>query len=768
MANVNDISSNSYDSSSSIYGSRNVISGLASGMDTEALIKNSVSGYQAKITELQQKQDKLNWKVDAMRGIIDDTIALSGKYISYTSKTNLYSESFYTRTITTANGVNADKVSATGRTGSQVTIDSVTQLASQARYSVNVSALKLNGNSMTGSGAIDWDELKSTGSFSKTKISFNFDGVYKSFEIGELGVSSDMSDEDASAALKNGLQQKLNEVYGSGKITVDTTGGRLGFSVTSAGSHTLQVTGGAQALKLENGLSNYLDTDRTLGALLGESYFDSGEQTLVINGVEIGTFDKDATMSNVLKAINSSDAGVSVTFSSLTGEIAFTSREVGSAGRVEFGGGLAERLFRPESGPSGMTVGELLGDKLPWSEDGTLNLNFASAANGKYNLGSVSKSTTVQELIDKIGTVEGGRFSDMIQFDRVTGTYSIHGLDSAHSELDETAAARFSLEVAGSGANRESVSFTDVFLQADTGYRYTAGQDALVTATVNGKTMELSRSGNTFEIDGLSVTVKELFTASTEEEKVSFTSTTDTKETIETITAFVNDYNALLEKIHKGFATMPAEKSTSSHTKYEPLTESDKKDMSDTAIAAYEEKAKQGILYQDPDLSMMYSRLVTAVTTGVNARDLQSIGITSAFDITTQTTKLEIDEEKLKKALEDDPDMVSDLFARSTSGGASSDGLMATIKTSVDLYVNTSSASQGVLVKKAGTKLSSVSLLQNDWQTQLDKIQEKIESWQTKMSARVDFYTKQYTALEKLINNMNNQSSMLSGLQGGY
>ena len=44
MASISSLSKSS--SSSSIYGNRNVISGLASGMDTEAMIQNSIIGYQ--------------------------------------------------------------------------------------------------------------------------------------------------------------------------------------------------------------------------------------------------------------------------------------------------------------------------------------------------------------------------------------------------------------------------------------------------------------------------------------------------------------------------------------------------------------------------------------------------------------------------------------------------------------------------------------------------------------------------------------------------
>ena len=55
----------------SLYGNRNVLSGLASGLDTESMIENMVSGTKAKITSLQQKRTTWEWKQEAYRNIID-------------------------------------------------------------------------------------------------------------------------------------------------------------------------------------------------------------------------------------------------------------------------------------------------------------------------------------------------------------------------------------------------------------------------------------------------------------------------------------------------------------------------------------------------------------------------------------------------------------------------------------------------------------------------------------------------------------------------
>ena len=62
---------NGSSSLSSIYGNRNILSGLASGMDTESMIENAVSGIKLKIQNLTKKRTKVEWQQEAYRSIID-------------------------------------------------------------------------------------------------------------------------------------------------------------------------------------------------------------------------------------------------------------------------------------------------------------------------------------------------------------------------------------------------------------------------------------------------------------------------------------------------------------------------------------------------------------------------------------------------------------------------------------------------------------------------------------------------------------------------
>ena len=138
MASISSLM-NSSSSSSSIYGNRtnNMITGLASGMDTEAMIEGMVQGYQQKILKLQQNKTMVQWQQAAYQSISDKLVEFSRKYMSYSqSTTNLMSPAFFNNAvITTAKGEYANMITATGKSSSNIVINSVNKLASAANSS---------------------------------------------------------------------------------------------------------------------------------------------------------------------------------------------------------------------------------------------------------------------------------------------------------------------------------------------------------------------------------------------------------------------------------------------------------------------------------------------------------------------------------------------------------------------------------------------------------------------------------------------------------
>ena len=787
MANINSLMS-STSATSNLYGTRNVLSGLASGMDTESMIENSVSGYKTKITQLQQQQTKYEWKQDVYRTITDAMYNLNDKYTSYTSKTNLYSPAFFNNaSVTTVSGANQANVSASGKTDSDIQILSA-QMATAARYSVSASSLSYGGAQNVGA---DISGKLNVAALDGKEINVTFNGVTKGIKLDVSSLDNGAGDIDGSD-LADYLQTEIGKQFGPGKVTVGFNNGALSFTAENAS--TVKVAGkdadASSALGLgADGLTNYLNTNKTIKDLLGDgalanSYVESPKTSatgltqeknddgalqnlykdnkgnyytqkdgdtanyyrsdsagnilhnLTINGTNIQV-SENASLGSVISSINASDAGVSVSYSQLTNEFVFNAKETGAAGQISFDNDLARDLF----GSTKPSLQDLVGS----------NAQLPSQVNIKMQIGGTSITLASMDSD-----------TDMKQLQN-----SIIGANS-----------NYTYEIVDPETNNVLKTFTRDDISSLTGGSFTAGTDATIKATVNNQEVTMTRASNTFDMDGMSVTLKNSFgsrdangnvtvTDADRANAVSFSSQTDSDSIVSTIKTFVDDYNAVLKQLHDAYATQPAEKSSSTHSKYEPLTEDDKADMSEKAIENYEAKAKQGLLFGDSDLRAAYDRLVSAITPGgADGATLRDIGINTTFS--GGLTQISLNEEKLRAALDTNPDRVRDAFTKSKDGDASTDGLMTSIKSTMERYSSTSIANPGVLVKKAGSTHSSTSLLSNDVQKQIDRVQEQIEKWQTKMSSKIDYYTRQFTALEKLMNTMNSQSSALAGLMGGY
>ena len=137
------------------------------------------------------------------------------------------------------------------------------------------------------------------------------------------------------------------------------------------------------------------------------------------------------------------------------------------------------------------------------------------------------------------------------------------------------------------------------------------------------------------------------------------------------------------------------------------------------------------------------------------------MGITTNYS--EGITSLAVDENALRDALSSNPDSVRDAFT-STSGTG---GLMVNVSKVVSDYASTTGATKGILIQKAGSSYSSLSLLNNTMQDEVDNYDKQISKWQSKLSDKVDYYTKMFTRLETLTSQMNSQSSMISGMMGG-
>jgi len=245
---------------------------------------------------------------------------------------------------------------------------------------------------------------------------------------------------------------------------------------------------------------------------------------------------------------------------------------------------------------------------------------------------------------------------------------------------------------------------------------------------------------------------------------VTFKTSTDSDKIVDAVKTMIADYNTMMAEIKSAYSTLPYQKSSGSFANYEPLTDEEREGMSESAIERYEEKAKQGILFGDRNLSGMYDKLRNIFSpAGQDGAYLRAMGISTSYSISDGTQTVTLDEDKLRAMLDSDPDIVADVFTKTTGNG----GVMQNMKNVLDTYAKTTGEPKGILIQQAGSPLSSLSLMNNTWQSQIDDLNTQIEKWQDKLSDKVDYYTSQFTRLEQLIQQMNSQSSTLAGMMGG-
>lgn len=784
---------NSLTSSSSIYGSQNIISGLASGMDTEALIKNSVSGYQSKITSLQQKMQVLEWKQDAYRSVIDKMVAMTKKYTSYSSSTNLLSPSFFNRSVTTTTtGANAAMVSATGKTSSEVKINAIKQLATAAKYSVSVentglknsAALLVDGKSVSTAAALNWSEAASVSNIAGTMtLTYGSKTVDLTFDASDIYTDAESFSKGIQDKLANTYVTTSSGDYVKANTLIDvavSSDGTIRFSdlknagnsvyISSASSNieqTLGFSSGSSATSITVSAGTELSTEQNLVDYLSEKSI-----RVTLNGV---------TKSVKLPSLTGSTDPMADLVSGLNSALA---QSFGS-GKIEAGNQDGALTFTTAQG-STLSVSSDVGEQLGLGSYGlTSYLNTSKTLGDLFgadfadqelvingvSIGTFGSATSFESILTAINSNADAGVS--VSYSKITNQFVFKSSETGQaSQIDFGAADSFATQLFGStyqiGGDGNFATDGDGNPVYSAGY--TSGVDAVFSATVNGQTISLTRSSNVVEFDGLSVSLLGTFgyegdTVSADAEAVTFTTKSDSSKIISAIQSFVDDYNALATEIRSAYSTIPAKKSNGS--KYSPLTDDDKADMTESAIKAYEEKAKQGLLFGDSDLSSLYSSLRSAITPGgADTATLKKLGITTTYESGLLT--LSLDNTALEEALNTNPDSVRDAFTKTKESGSSTNGLMFTMKTTMDKYASTSLVNTGILVTKAGTTYSSVSLLKNTLQSQMDDLSEDIEKWQDKLSDKIDYYTSQYTALEQLMSNMNSQSSMLSSLTSSY
>lgn len=251
----------------------------------------------------------------------------------------------------------------------------------------------------------------------------------------------------------------------------------------------------------------------------------------------------------------------------------------------------------------------------------------------------------------------------------------------------------------------------------------------------------------------------------------------DTDKIVDNVKKFVETYNTLIDSLNTKYRE-------EKNTDYKPLTKKQEGEMTESQIDKWNEKAKSGLLYHDNNIYSIISDMRESLYTKVDAVDtvltdakgnkysyntMSSIGITSS----TNQGHITLDEEKLKKALTEDPDCVYQLFASdqdSTYVSGSTNKNQADTYTSKSDYLNTGIANR--LYNSMTTNISKLESYagtskETDDESYLGKLitnmSTKMTSFQTLMKSYESKLYKKYDAMEVALSKLGAQLSYITG-----
>ena len=274
------------------------------------------------------------------------------------------------------------------------------------------------------------------------------------------------------------------------------------------------------------------------------------------------------------------------------------------------------------------------------------------------------------------------------------------------------------------------------------------GKNAAIT--LNG--IRYESTSNVFEVNGLTITA-----LGKKDDEVTLTTRQDTDGIYNKITSFIKEYNSLINEMDKLYN---AERPKG----YEPLTEEEKKEMSESEIEKWETKIKDSILKRDSNLATVASNLKTIMLAGVDVNGtrmnlsdfgIETLGYFSAPENEKNAYHIDGDEndsstssreDKLRAAIVANPNTVISFFA----------GL------SQNLYNNLDKMT-------ARTELRSFGSIYDDkkMKEEYDNYTKRISALEKKLTAMEDRYYKQFSVMETALAKLQSNQSAISGLIGG-
>ena len=790
------------------------LGGITSGFDTEAMVTQLLSSYQTRIDKQSQKITKLSWQQSAYQDITKKITEFKNTYFDVLKRDT------YLMSPSTFNKFKADVTATSNADASGLTV-STTSNSSSGSYKIKLNqaakASTAQGNSITsGNFKLDLDkalssasgEVKTNDDGSKTwTMNFALDvqvgGIRKTISFSAdalLGADGNVADKDAAkSSIIDSLNQKLQESFGYSGKTSGATGATdangkewfLQVQLGSDGKAEFQVGGnasvsvaenkgnfglaqpkekvaistgsvvtGVNALQVEIGGKNVSVAFNGVSSTYYDSKGQTGNEAILAEYKELKTAAYRKSYNLADNEIVSDEQLEKFTYSNEQ-----AAKDKNAASIKEALKGVAGYTFNFDG--TYVTAADSNGNSVDFSmtsvEGGTLGLTKASASN-KINSGSTLSDLGFKPEAD--GTYKLNINGTEISLDKKSTISSMMsavnksaaGVTMTYSSLTNS----FTLESKElGGAGKVEVGDTSLGrslgLVDDNGtVGASEGQNAIFE--INGQ--EVYLNDNTYTLDGNTFTFNDNMTIG---ETYTVNIAKDSTTVKDALKKFVESYNKLIDDVYGYIGKSPA-KDDDGNT-YEPLTDAEKEEMSEDEITKWEEKAKQGVLYNDSTVSTVMSQMRSALYTSVTLDDGSKFGI---YNLGIKTSsewsehgKLQIDENAFDKAFENNEDAIIKLFTDSDTG------MMKKLNSVIDGAVKSSGAAntRGTLVRKAGKADSSVTTDSTIYK-EMVKMQDRLKELQDRYDTKEEYWWKVFTNMETAMADLNSQTSYISSYLG--
>lgn len=424
--------------------------------------------------------------------------------------------------------------------------------------------------------------------------------------------------------------------------------------------------------------------------------------------------------------------------------------------------------------------GYLTGGKISTDAEGTLAKSSTSLAEvlqgSGTNLSAGAADITLKVTVGN--TDKEVKLNVNMTMEEVASEFSKAGLSANFDEktgrlflASKTSGkdANFEINYADSGSDGQKVlsnlglAYT---IKDDGSYDY--GDAANAPVKIKGQNAKIVLNGaefesasNTFNVNGLNITVKGISEKDPSDANAYKKSTITTSVDVDTIYNSIKDffkaYNELIKKMDTYY-------NAKANRDYDVLSEDEKEAMSDEEVEKWETTIKDSLLRKDDNLSSLISlfkdKLSGTIDVGGTKYSLSYFGINTLgyfeagenehgmyhIDGDPDDEASKSKDDALKKMISNDPELVSSFFS----------------KLFKEVYNGLNKEMRFIEDTRSAMKVYDDKVLQKEY----DKLTSEISAQEKKVQDQEDHYYSKFTEMEKALSKLNSQSSSFASMLG--